>query len=224
MRRVRPVRGVTIIFKRVRLLDSSVDCLGHFLAWHWEMAFGSGFLACITIATLAHKPTRNCSQPIPRYPHFLVPAFGTSSSLGNKFSLSFYQVLNSQSKMSLHALSSSRAGLFASLQALLPTIPRMSTAITIPTITHLNILHFSQTSGNQYFAPYLKRNRVIRGSVCGNWQEGPTGQQGSQQMSRVWRVKRKNVLCETCVESIKAMWRKGGEVKDVGTEITTGTP
>lgn len=189
------------------------------------MAFGSGFLACITIATLAHKPTRNCSQPIPRYPHFLVPAFGTSSSLGNKFSLSFYQVLNSQSKMSLHALSSSRAGLFASLQALLPTIPRMSTAITIPTITHLNIPSLlpdlwesilravpkkkqshSRKRMRQLAGKALQDNKALnRCPACGG-------------------VKRKNVLCETCVESIKAMWRKGGEVKDVGTEITTGTP
>ncbi|KAH0613207.1 uncharacterized protein H6S33_009587 [Morchella sextelata] len=127
--------------------------------------------------------------------------------------------------MAMHALSSSRAGLFTSLQALLPTLPRMSTAITIPTAIHLNIPSFlpelwesilravpkkkqshSRKRMRQLAGKALQDNKALnRCPACGG-------------------VKRKNVLCENCVESIKAMWRKEGEVKDVGTEITTGTP
>ncbi|KAI5837507.1 hypothetical protein DFP73DRAFT_487141 [Morchella snyderi] len=125
----------------------------------------------------------------------------------------------------MQALSSSRAVLFVSLQALLPTLSRISTAITLPTAIHLNIPSLlpelwesvlravpkkkqshSRKRMRQLAGKALQDNKALnRCPACGG-------------------VKRKNVLCENCVESIKAMWRKEREAKDMEMEITTGTP
>jgi hypothetical protein len=160
------------------LVLSVVDCLGHF-PWlgtgKWRSAQGFSHASAYSNPSPQTNWAceRNCSQLIPRHPHFLVPAFGTSSSLGNKFSPSFDQVPNFNLKWQCMLYRPRVLGFSPRFRLFSPhslACPLQSLFQQLSTST---FLHFSQNSGNQYFAPYLKRNRVTRGSVCGNWQGRP---------------------------------------------------